>query len=359
MKRLLCLLALCATCQVLLGQSATPFVNQEVQQTVESGYIPGLVAAVITPDSVYYGAAGNTRVTGGQPIQLNSKFHLGSNTKAITAFMAMQLVQAQKIGLDQRFSSLYPELPMGQDYAEVDLAALLRHQAGVPAFTAGGEFEAMGSLPGSNTHERRLAFAKHVFNMAPVAPGTYSNAGYALAALMLAKAANTTYEALLDQTMQSLALDYALGFPNKQDSTNYPWGHIDEGNGLEALGPDHDYKLEDFVAPAGDVSINIMDYARFVQLNLQGLCGQDNMLPAAAFKQMHFGTQDYAFGWGNTVLGGMQVSYHDGSAGTYYCHTILLPAKRIAVVVMGNAATEPAINNMYALRETLLAHYMK
>lgn len=267
----------------------------------------------------------------------------------------MKMVEANQIQLETKFVDVFPELKnqIRPKYLNVILGDLLSHYAFIQPYTAGDEFEKLPELSG-NLAERKWQFAKFVLNEAPVKLGTYSNAGYVLAALMLAKRSGHSFEDLIGLTMQDLQLDYFFGFPNKEDLT-HPWGHWEENNTLVALDSTHFYQLEDFMLPAGDLSMNIVDYANFVQLHLNGLTGDPVFLKGDSYSKMHFGLNGYSLGWGNNQnTKEEKISYHDGSAGTYYCHTVLIPHLEVAVAIMMNAAGDQQIEGIYALRELIL-----
>src|SRR5690606_32853146 len=135
-----------------------------------------------------------------------------------------------------------------------------------------------------------------------------------------------------NSTMDSLFLNYYIGFPNKENVDN-PWGHWKENwvesNSLIEMDISNPYKLIDYMLPAGDLSMNIIDYSEFIQLNLKGLLGESNYLNANDFYKLHFEKEKYSYGWGNFFEDGNKVSSHDGSAGTYYCHTYINPSLKI------------------------------
>jgi D-alanyl-D-alanine carboxypeptidase len=171
---------------------------------------------------------------------------------------------------------------------------------------------------------------------------TYSNGGYALSALMIERAAGQSWESLLADFMKRHNWAHFLGFPNRKDP-NQPWGHANFSGKFEALPPDHFYKLEDLLNPAGNIAMNIQDYAQFIQLNLKGLTGNPSDLQAETYEKLHFGRKKYAFGWGNGKNAmGLKVSSHDGSAGTFLCRAVLYPEKKLAIVVMVNSADKDA-----------------
>lgn len=320
--------------------------------------IPAIAVAVIKPDTCYYGIDGTSQINGHDKVDLRSKFHLGSNSKAITSLIAFKMIENGQISLDTTIGEMFPELKgeIRKDYEQVSLGNLLSHNGGIQPYTSGTEYVKIPPLEGTIS-EKRYGFTRFVLNEKPVKKGTYSNAGYIIAALMLEKASGKTYENLVQKTMQDLHLGYFIGFPNHEDP-RYPWGHWMENGKLTPLAPDHFYKLNDYAASAGDISMNVVDYAHFIQLHLKGLLGDNNYLTSTDYQSLHFALDNYSYGWGNTTLpDGSRVSYHDGSAGTYYCHTIIIPSKKIAIIVMLNSAEDNQVDGIYALRKILSKRY--
>lgn len=337
------------------AQTTHPSVDSLIQVVLKQQNIPAMAVAVVRPDTTHYGIGGTNKTKEGSRVQLSHKFHLGSNTKAVTSLMAMKLIEEGKVSLDTRFFRYFPKLKRkaNKAYWKMTLGELLSHQAGIAPYTSGFAFKLLPEL-GTELAVRKVNFAKAVLKDTPVEQGTYSNAGYVLAGLLMAKVADKSYEELLAETMKALALDYALGAPNKETTAN-PWGHWSDGGGaLIAHGPDHVYQLEDFMLPAGDLSMNVVDYAALVQLHLQGLTGKDNYLKASHYQRLHFGLENYSYGWGNDKSAEHPVSYHDGSLGTFYAHTIMIPKLEIAIIVLTNSAEKIHVAAIYQLREQLV-----
>ena len=188
--------------------------------------------------------------------------------------------------------------------------------------------------------------------------GTYSNAGYVIASYMLEKASDKTFEELVKYYCEELGIDCFYGFPNKERKLN-PWGHIEENGVLISLGPDDPYELEDFMLAAGDMAMDILDYSKFIQINLQGLNGASNYLSQDSFEALHFKFEGYSYGWGNSISEEQKLSFHDGSGGTYYCHTILIPQNDLAIVVMTNSAENKHVEGIYQLRDMLIENEKK
>ncbi len=351
-KRILFLLLLMPVCS--FSQELSLALKEKIKQAQQESQIPAIGVSLITPQTVYTFVNGKTQIGKKEKVSAEAKFHLGSNTKAITAFIAMRLIEQKKLKLETRFFDLYPELRSGAqlEYYEITLGDLLSHEAFIPGYTKGSELAKFRKLKGSAS-DNRYAFAQEVVQDKPAKNGTYSNAGYVLATLMLEKVTDKTYRQLLEETMDDLNLDWFVGFPNKETSSN-PWGHWLENGSLTALESTHDYKLPNFMSSAGDVAMNLKDYSTFIQLNLNGLLGKSNYLKAEDYNRLHFDSSPYAYGWGNKLESGDRISFHDGSAGTYYCHTFIDAEEELAVVIATNTASNEAVKAIYALREWII-----
>lgn len=354
---------LLAASQLLRAQPVPlPAAQQALDSILREYKVPALAAAVIGPASIRFVYGGVRRNDRPGPLRATDFLHLGSDTKGITSFLAAQLVEQGRVRWDTRLLDAVPELRghVRPDYEAATLGTLLAHRAGVRPYDSGAEIDSLPAFTGPIS-QRRWQFARFVLRQRPVVPAGgligYSNAGYALAALLLERVSHRPWERLLARSFRRLGLRHRLGFPNRHDARQ-PWGHwlrTPQDSTLTALGPEIAYRIQAVLAPSGDVAMPLPDYARFVQLHLQGLLGQDNALKAATYQVLHFGQPEYAYGWGvSKVAGtGAPVSFHDGTAGTFFCHTILFPGEKRAFVVVTNAGGAAAEKACYALRRRL------
>lgn len=351
--------SICA--QSLAGQLALDSLRHQY-------HLPALLAAIIEPGQIRYVYGGVRRNDQPIPVALADYFHVASETKGVTSLLAGKLVEKGKIKWDSKLLDVVPELRAGAlpPYTATTLADLLSHRAGIRPYTAGAEYEGLPTFSGTLTEKRRQ-FAEMVLQQAPVRPPAgqayvYSNAGYALAALMLERASHQSWETLVANAFHKLKLCYVLGFPNRHDDQQ-PWGHWQQelaDSIFTPLGPTHAYQLKDYMAPAGNLSMPLPDFARLVQWHLNGLLGHRHYVTPQTYQTLHFGLPEYAYGWGVTTLAttGAPVSLHDGSAGTFFCHTILFPSQQVALVVLTNDGDAPAKQACYALRRRLKQLYL-
>lgn len=366
--RVITCLCLLLTGGTLPGKTQSLAARQAFDSLRNHYHLPALLAAVIEPGRIRYVYSGVRRNDQPTIAQLTDYWHIGSNTKGVTSLLAGRLVEQGKIKWDSKLLDMMPGLRATAlpSYANVTLGELLSHRAGIQPYNTGAEIRKLPVFSGS-VAEKRQQFAAFVLQQPPTPPTAeepyvYSNAGYALAALMLEQATHRPWEELVAKAFRKLKLHYQLGFPARYEATQ-PWGHWLAANDstLLPLGPNHPYHLQDFLAPAGDLAMPLPDFARLVQLHLNGMLGQRNYVTPATYQTLHFGLPAYAYGWGVLKLAntGALVSWHNGTAGTFFCHTILYPSQRIAFVVLTNAGGAGAEQACTQLRQLLKKLYLQ
>jgi D-alanyl-D-alanine carboxypeptidase len=160
-----------------------------------------------------------------------------------------------------------------------------------------------------------------------------------MASAMLERVSGLKYEDLVRKTLtDDLGMSVHIGWPNSI-SADQPWGHMITKDKVESFPPDHSYKLPYLITPAGDLSMTPKDYARYTQLHLRGLKGIDNYISSNAYRHIHFGHDGFSLGVANGTLGGKRYSGFDGSAGTFFCRSIIVPESDLAFTIMTNAGS--------------------
>jgi CubicO group peptidase (beta-lactamase class C family) len=318
---------------------------------------PALAAAVVRSDAIDAATVGVRRADGSTPVSPGDRFHLGSNTKAITATAAAVLVERGVLAWD---SSAAEVLDVHAADPSITLERLLRHAAGIRPLTEDEELDALGLEPGEPTEERLAAARLLLADPPALEPKTgierYSNGGYTIAASMLECAAGRPYEEVVEaEVFGPLGFEAAFGWP-AGGGADQPWGHFADGDGsLRPHDPDDDYRLGAVLAPAGDVNSAIEPYARFVQAHLRGLRGTSSILSAATFAHLHTPDDEgFALGWGVQEFEGARTSTHSGSAETFYAVVVIQPDRDLAVAVCANAAGASGARGVVELTRELV-----
>jgi CubicO group peptidase (beta-lactamase class C family) len=337
-------------------QAAPPKnVSALLAPVIQKHNLPGMTAAVVqSGQTVALGAAGVR--TRGKPDQVAvaDRFHIGSDTKAMTAMLCGILVDEGKLRWDQTLGETFPELKksMHPDYQAVTLEQLLTHRGGAP-----GELEKDGlwgklwEHKGTPTSARR-ALLQGVTSKPPEAtPGEkyiYSNAGYAMAGHMAEKVTRKSWEDLMRQKIfRPLGMTTAgFGAPGKSAKNDQPRGHKSDGSPVEP-GPGADNPVA--IGPAGIVHCSIGDWAKFAAANLPS--AKTKLVKPETLEKLHApaaGEPKYAMGWiiaeGQPWAGGPALT-HAGSNTMWFAVAWLAPAKDFAVLVACNQADATACND--------------
>lgn len=337
---------------------------QQLLDKVRMQYkMPAMAAAIVRSDQIEVAVSGERRLGSRIAVQLEDRFHLGSTTKAFTAHWAGALVEAGLIKWETKVLDVFPHWKDDafKTYHHITLSDLLCHRAYIKPFTGAQEIAQVPRFPGSAMEQRR-AFAKWLMRQNPAKIGaqdgyTYSNAGYSVAAAMLEKVSESSWETAVEaDILEPLGITGVFGWPTDANPEQ-PFGHhsihpLDSN--LRPVTARNMFPMPDFLAPSGDLSLSVGDYTKFVQAHLKGLRGQDNLLTSKTYDYLHYGRENYAMGWTRLLKKGVHISTHDGSAGTFYSHTSILKEKDLAIVIFINASNVYAAKAVYSLKKRLM-----
>jgi CubicO group peptidase (beta-lactamase class C family) len=328
--------------------------------------VPGMAAAVIhSGDMAACGVAGVR--TRGKPnkIEVADRFHIGSDTKAMTAMLCGILVDEGKLRWDQTLSETFPDLKksMHPAYQAVTLEELLTHRSGAPGDLTKDElWSKLWQHKGAPSSARRLLLQGVTSKPPEAAPGEkyiYSNAGYSIAGHMAEKVAGKSWEDLMRQKIFApLGMSTAgFGPPGARGKNDQPHGHKADGSPVEP-GPGADNPVA--IGPAGIVHCSIEDWAKFAAANLPS--AKTKLVKPETLKKLHMpapGAPKYAMGWiiaeGHPWAGGTALT-HAGSNTMWFAVAWLAPEKDLAVLAACNQANEKACNDAVL---ALIADHLK
>ncbi len=344
---------------ILFGQKTFKYAD-----SIRLNYqIPEIAYAVIDAKTTFEIAAiGKHAINLLDTASLNDRFHIGSNTKAMTAFMIAKYVEKGRIKWSTKFFDLFPEWKKESksEYANITLKDLLSHRAGIHPLQGLANDPAIPTYKGTNP-EKRKQFGRFVLKLDRVILDSqntfvYSNAGYTLATLMVEKVTGKSWEQLIEAVFnKDLQLNVKLAWPENQKKKD-TWGHSFENNRLIPVPSNADFHL-DYTEPSGDLNIKLKDYIKFIQLNLKGLAGQNNYLKAETYTFLHNGIKDYALGWYNIYENGKEISTHAGTVGTYYTLVQIDRTNGKAFVIFTNAFNEQTQQGVRLLMRKLKENY--
>lgn len=345
--------------------------------------LPALAAAVVKDGRIIAASAVGVRVHGTDiKVTINDRFHLGSDTKAMTATLAAMLVEEGKLRWDSTIGEvLGGEVPgINPQLAAVTLEQLLSHTSGIPSDTP----DIVKLYFNTNAFEYNLralrlrmlnAWKDHAPATPPGKEFHYANLGYIIVGALIEKASGTPWEELITQRIYApLGLGTAgLGAQATMGKLDAPVGHsVSDKGGITPMLWGAAADVPPAVGPAGIAHMSVLDFAAWAGWN----AGQGKRGPALVKPQtlarLHRpviktgplpnarpGTPEegeYALGWGMVKFAWAPrpLLTHNGSNGMNLATILLDTEADLGIVVVTNFPEQKAND---AVREVLEALY--
>jgi CubicO group peptidase (beta-lactamase class C family) len=288
-------------------------------------------------------------------VTLKDSWHLGSDTKAMTATLIARLVEQGYLDFDDTMAKLFPGIAarMNPAYHDVTVTQLLTHTAGLPSLNTDVEMTsfmaAIKSIKGLRA--QRAALVVYYLSRRPPSKSgefAYSNIGYTILGAIAEERTGRLWEDLIrDQVWKPLGIrDAGFGPPGNKLWLDQPLGH-ELRNGkyvpLDPRSPDSDNPPA--IGPAGTVHIRLGEWLLFVQDQLDGERGQGKLLKPENYRRLHTAVaHNYAMGWG--VLrendGSISLLTHTGSNGFWVADVRIVPHKNLIMLMAMNAGGDAA-----------------
>ena len=347
--------------------------------------LPALAAAVVQDGRIIAAGAVGTRRAGDRiAVTLNDRFHIGSDTKAMTALLAAAFVEEGKLRWDSTVSEVFPELAPKMDHGlrRVTLEQLLSHTSGMPSDNATFEKLLNQSLTRDGNLDELRYWLVTQWSSQPLAtkPGTtfaYSNMGYTMVGAMLERVSGRTWEELVQtRIFDPLGLQTAgFGPQASLGKIDAPLGHAVHDGKLKPMlaGPNGDNPL--IIGPAGTVHLSVLDFATWAGWNAgEGKRGPA-LVRAESLRKLHTpvismplraaaapGTPSrggYALGWGELSFewAPQPFVFHGGSNEKNLAYILLQPQRDFGMVLMTNVGGEKADEALKALSRELYERF--
>ena len=324
--------------------------------------LPSLAGALYHGGHVSVYATGLKNVYSSDSVNENSLYHIGSMTKAMTATMIATIVEDSLLNWNTTILNVFPEMNsrIPARFGAVTLSQLLTHRGGIAPFTELEHFLTVPEFTGTLT-EQRAAFSEWVLNQSDTSKiGTYdySNAGYTIAGAMAEKVTGQNWETLMaNRLFAPLEITgYHFDWP-AEEGRDEPLGHTYENNLFVPYNPDSSLQFPAIFNPAGNLSLNLENYLKFVKAHIEGAEGQCSLLSETMFDYLHTAPAgNYAYGWSTGFHAGYGQPFllHDGSDGTFYSIILILPNWNKAGIVFTNCYSENAAESAFYAADDII-----
>jgi len=299
--------------------------------------VPGLAIGIVRPEGDTVLAYGVASRDGTVPIDANTSFEIGSIAKVFTGLLLAEMAVRGEVGLDDPLDAYLPIGAAMQRHAgePVRLRHLATHTSGLPRLPDNLVPADMADPYAAYTADDLHAFLEdHELGRTPGEGYEYSNLGAGLLGHLLAKRAETTFDALLHRLiLEPLGLDATHVTPSERSDTRAARGHA-QGQAV----PDWDFGP---LAGAGGMRATPANLLRFLRFQLEpaGLPLADAIRETRAELVRAAPGLDVALGWHVVPISETDPLYwHNGGTGGFRSFAAFVPDREVGVVILANGA---------------------
>jgi CubicO group peptidase (beta-lactamase class C family) len=299
-------------------------------------------------------------------IDPSTNFRLASFTKQFTAMAIMLLVHDKKLRYDETLVEIFPDFPA---YGKtITIRNLLNHTGGLPDYEdlmAAAETSRNSRIwtPERQIHDAEVLSMLEAESQGKFPPGTswsYSNSGYVVLGLVVAKASGQSYgDFLRARIFAPLRLDHTIVYQKgKNEVANRAFGH---SQALSGHGPETPLFQETDQSPTsatlgdGGIYSNLEDLAKWDDaLRNHTLLSAEEMKPALVPRRLANGQPtlwpveahddnlypgrpvSYGFGWFLDPYQGHPRMWHTGSTMGFRTIIERLTADYLTIIILAN-----------------------
>jgi len=360
------LLAWVAVVPLFAQAGPPPDLDGYISRAMQTFEVPGLSIAIVKDGRVVLAKGYGVRKMGESvPVDENTLFGIGSNTKAFTSALLASLVDEGKLSWDDRVYERLPGFQMYDPYVshELTIRDLLTHKSGMGL----GEGDLLFWPHSTYSRDEiiyRLRFMKPKSSFR--SRFAYDNLMYIAAGQIVAAVTGKSWE---DNIRERIFAPLGMSSSNLTNSAwkpgdNYGWPHSKLPGTMQLI----DFVPLDNAAPAGAINSSAAEMARWLllQLNHGRLPGSDRRLfgeqqskemwspqtilpiadvpPALAALKPNFA--DYGLGWFLNDYHGYKLVGHSGGVAGFVSRVQLVPDLRLGIVILTNAESGSANNSI-------------
>ena len=291
-------------------------------------------------------------------LDAKTNFRLASCTKQFTAMAIMLLVHDGKLRCEETLSDVFPDFPA---YGRaITIRHLLTHTSGLPDYEELMEIAEKANgptwTPAHQIQDDEVLKLLEQQNRGKFAPGTswsYSNSGYVVLGLVVAKVSGEPFDRFLqDRIFERLQMRSTLAYiSGKNSPTERAYGHTREGNEFV----ESDQSSTSATMGDGGVYSNLIDLAKWDRALQNGILLSQEEMKAGLFATRLFDgsapswpTQpgddnlnpgkpvSYGFGWFLDPYKGRARMWHSGSTQGFRTVIERFTKENLTIIILCN-----------------------
>jgi len=291
-------------------------------------------------------------------IDAHTNFRLASFTKQFTAMAIMLLAHDSKLGYDETLTEIFPDFPV---YGKsITIRNLLNHTSGLPDYedlmeraerTNGQRWSPEKQIQDSEVLE--LLKKEKSGKFAPGTSWSYSNSGYVVLGLIVAKVSGKPYSEFLGERMFTpLKMDHTLVHQKgKNKVEDRAFGHSREHDAFQET----DQSSTSATLGDGGIYSNLEDLAKWDDaLRNHALLSEKEMQPALTPVKLNDGSEprwptevnddnlhpgkpvSYGFGWFRDPYNGRRRMWHTGSTMGFRTVIERFLGENLTIIILSN-----------------------
>jgi CubicO group peptidase (beta-lactamase class C family) len=345
-----------------LAQKLPADLDEYVARSMKTFEVPGMAVAIVKDGKVVMSRGYGVRKLGqGAPVDQNTLFGIGSNTKAFTAAALATLVDQGKISWDDPVYERLKGFEMYDPYVskEMRIRDLLCHRSGLGL----GEGDLMFWPHTTFTRGEvvyRLRFLKPATSFRTTY--AYNNLMFLTAGQVVAEVSGKSWD---DYLREEIFVPLGMNSTNTsttafKEGDNWAWPHSKVEGKLQAI----PFENLDNAGPAGSINSSVADMSKWMLLQLnrgripssearifsekssREMWSQQMVVPIGEAPPELKGLQryfsGYGMGWGLRDYKGRRLVSHSGAVAGFVTRVMLVPEENLGVVILTNAEEDNA-----------------
>jgi len=322
--------------------------------------VAGLAIGIVKGEQVYAKGFGVKSIEMQEPVTANSLFHLASISKTFVATAVMQLAEEGKLQLDAPLLTYLPDFMLDDEcYQEMTVRQVLSHTSGMPDTDDYGWDRPDYDDQALERYMRSLANEKLIAS--PGEKFAYSNIGYEVLGLLIARTSGMSFEDYVKQhLLRPLGMKFSTFLKVEVAPEHATTPHI--------LLPPHvvssEYPYNRAHAPSSTLHSSAEELCFWAMMNLnRGELKGQRVLQAASFDQLWHPYQEtgpkhpdesVGLSWFIDSYRGRRRIRHDGVDTGFQSDMVILPDQSMAVIALANTIPAPMHMIMDAIVDLLL-----
>ena len=320
-------------------------IEKAVEERRQALGIPGVSLVIVKDDRVVYmKGLGYRDFEGKVPVTPDTRFAIGSSSKAFTAMLVAMAADAGKLSLEDSPKKFLPyfRLQDPEADAKITLRDLLSHSSGLNRTD-------LPWVSGVLNREETIRVAAQAKPTAKLREKfQYQNVMYAAAGEIVGRVEDSTWERLIaERIFRPLGMQGSdTSVPEMLKARDRSHGYVYE----EATKETRRVPMRDLpaIAPAGAINSSARDMAQWLRLMLGGgvfegrrLVSEKGFAELVKPQMKIAGTVSYGLGWFLREWKGHKVAEHGGNIDGFNAQVALMPDQRLGFVMLTNVSASP------------------